>query len=57
MKKYTILLLFLKNLAFRFVQSGADFIGETIIFRGNNGIMVAADFYRVIESRVPFIII
>ena len=57
MKNYTILFLFLFNLAFGFAQSGDDFIGETINFKADDGIIITADLYMEHESSAPFIIL
>lgn len=57
MKNHSILFLFLLNLAFGFAQSSDDFIGETINFKADDGVMVTADLYMAHESSAPFIVL
>jgi len=57
MKNYTILFLFLFNLAFGLAQSGTGFTGETINFKADDGVIVTADLYMAHESSAPFIVL
>lgn len=57
MKNYSILFLSLFNLAFGFAQSGTGFIGETINFKADDGVIITADLYMAHESSAPFIVL
>ncbi len=57
MKNCTIIFLTLINLSLCFAQSDTDFIGETISFKANDGIIVTADLYMEHGSDAPFIIL
>ena len=57
MKNYAILFLLFFNVTLSLAQSGAEFIGETINFKADDGITVTADLYMEHESDAPFIIL
>lgn len=57
MKNYSILFLSLFNLAFGFAHSGTGFIGETINFKADDGVIITADLYMAHESSAPFIVL
>ena len=57
MKNYAILFLLFFNVTLSLAQSDAEFIGETINFKADDGITVTADLYMEHESDAPFIIL
>lgn len=57
MKNYTATLLCFFCILFSITQSEAQFSGETITFKANDGLNITADLYMVHEATAPFIVL
>ena len=57
MKNYTFLFLSFFSFSIVFGQSANEFIGETINFKADDGVIITADLYMAHESSAPFIVL